>query len=117
MLVCCGVHCLAMLYSPFILSGDAVVSVSDFVHYLKENNLVIVHVGEIEAKNEMKRHQLLKKKAITPAQIVDAEFFSFKNTKTIHDWIASGRIKQTEWFKKENNHVMILTSAVKRLTQ
>lgn len=117
MLVFCGLHYLAMFNSPFILIANATVSVSDLMHYLQENNLVIVHVGEIEAKKEIKRQQLLRQKALSPAQIVGAEFFSCKNTKTIIDWIISGKIKDGEWYKKQNNHYMILTIAIKRLTQ
>lgn len=84
------------------------------MHYLKENNLVIVHVGEIEAKKEILRQQLLRKKALSPSQIVKAEFFSIKNTKSVHDWILKGKIKETEYYVV-NNRTMVLTSAIKRL--
>jgi hypothetical protein len=99
------------------MAADTYINANDFMAMLKANNLLIVSATEFEANAAMKRQRLMRRKAISLKEIVDANFFPIKVTKTLIDWIENGKIKPTEYFKESTgkNRIFILTSTIKRL--
>jgi hypothetical protein len=99
------------------MAATKLVDVNDFMSVLQERGLLIVSAAEFEAGKMTARKKLIRKKALSLSEIVKNNFLPVRTTKVLADWIASGKIKSTEWYQEQNGHkkIMILTSAVKRL--
>lgn len=93
------------------------VDVNEFMEMLKANDLLIVSAGEFQLNKNIKKHNLMKRKAISCAEIVSAQLLPLSTNKSVIDWIKNGKINANEWYKEKTGKqkVMILTSAIKRL--
>jgi hypothetical protein len=93
------------------------INTSEFIEFLKKENLIIVSATEFELNNVLIRKKLLKKKALSLKEIIDGKFFPIKDTKTLIDWIERGKILKVEWYQEQTGRkrIMILTQALKRL--
>lgn len=93
------------------------VDVNEFMEMLKANDLLIVSAGEFQLNKNIKKHNLMKRKALSCAEIVSAQLLPLTTNKSIIDWINNGKIKSNEWYKEKTGRhkIMIMTSAIKRL--
>lgn len=94
------------------------INASEFIDQLQSKGLVIVSVKDFEAGKEINRKRLLRKKALTLAEIANNGLLSVKTKKGVNDWILSGKIKAHETFTETTGkkRVMVLTSAIIRLS-
>jgi hypothetical protein len=93
------------------------VDINEFMEMLKANDLLIVSAGEFQLNNNIKKHNLMKRKALSCAEIVSAQLLPLTTNKSIIDWTKSGKIKENEFYfeKTGRKRMMIMTSAIKRL--
>ena len=93
------------------------IDANEFIETLKAQGLVIVSVREYEATKDMQRKRLMRRKALSLAEIADNSLLPVKSKKTVNDWILSGKIKPDEWYQEElgKKRIMVLTSAIRRM--
>ena len=99
-----------------------IIRVKEFMDHLRDNNLVIVsrrdyENGENVAKAELAEMQkkLLKKDAIGVGQVVRAKLL--KGYTSVNGIKLSKDFKEGEMYKNSKGHIMICTSAIKRINQ
>lgn len=99
------------------MSKATYIDANEFLETLRMRGLVIVSVKEFEAAKELERKKLMKRKALSLSEIVKAGFLPLKRTKSVNDWILSGKIKANEWYQEQTGkkRIMVLTAAIKRL--
>lgn len=97
------------------MSSEQFVNVNEFMQLLRDNNLVIVHQGELEANAEIKRQQLLRKKDLSFSEIVNAKFFPIKDTETLRRWCLNGKFGNDGFHQLKNGQFRILTQALKKV--
>jgi len=93
------------------------INATEFIEMLKAQGLVIVSVKEYEATKDMACKKLMRRKALSVAEIASHKLLPIGNKKTVNDWILSGKIKPEETYREESGKkkVMVLTSAIVRL--
>lgn len=93
------------------------INANDFIETLKSQGLVIVSLSEFELNNSLIRKRLMKKKAVSCAEILQGKLLPLKTAKGIIDWTLNGKIKETEFYNESTGKrkLMIMTSAIKRL--
>lgn len=97
------------------MSAPVYIDVNEFMNHLKAHNLVIVKQEELEANNEIKRMQLLKKKHLSLTEIVKAGFFTVKNTETLRRWCLAGKFGKDGFLVLKNGQYRIMTIAIKNM--
>ncbi|MHC0441582.1 hypothetical protein [Flavobacterium sp. 3-210] len=99
------------------MGAEKYIKANEFIDHLKSQGLVIVSISDYEAAKELKRRKLMKRKALSLAEIADNNLLPVTTKKGVNDWILSGKIKPDETFREESGkqRVMVLTSAIKRL--
>ena len=91
------------------------IEASEFMQLLRENGLVIVHHGELEANAEIKRQQLLKRKYLSFSEIINAKFFPIKDTNTLRRWCIDGKFGKDGFYQLNNGQFRIVTIALKKV--
>lgn len=97
------------------MESNAVVRVSDFMQYLRENNLVIVAQGELQANAEIQRAQLLRKKCLSLNEVLQGRFFNVKSAETLRRWCVAGKFGNDGCYQLENGQFRILSAAIKKI--
>lgn len=99
------------------MEATNVINVFDFMQYLKDNNLVIANVNDIEMGKEVARQRLLKRKALKLTEIITAGFFPIKDSETLRRMCLDGRIPKDAWYTVgKKNMIMVLTSQIKKMS-
>ncbi|SHG28508.1 hypothetical protein [Flavobacterium johnsoniae] len=93
------------------------INANEFIEQLKSKGLVIVSINEYESAKEIKRKKLMKRKALSLAEIAENNLLPVTTKKGVNDWIISGKIKPEETYRENSGkgRVMVLTCAIKRL--
>jgi hypothetical protein len=99
------------------MEAPVYINAVDFINQLKSKGLVIVSAKEFEAGKEITRRRLMRRKALSLAEIANNELLPVKTKKGVNDWILSGKIYPHETYIEEDGkkRVMVLTSAIIRL--
>ena len=98
---------------------EGLVKISELVDFLKANNLVIVSKTDFAAVTDedlnLLRVRMLKKRAVTIAEIVNAKLLPLTSKQGVLHWINNEIIKPDEVYKNHVGKIYVLTSAIKRL--
>lgn len=96
-----------------------VVAISEFMNFLKQNDLVIVSASEFQANKQVElsvlRSRLLKKKAVTVSQIVQAQLLPYSTKQGVRHWMEKNLKEGVHWYQevKGQKRIMILIEALK----
>jgi hypothetical protein len=98
---------------------EGFVNISEFVDYLKSNDLVIVSKSEFAAVTDedlnLLRARMLKRKSLSISEIIQCKLLPLNSKQGVLHWINGGIIKEDEMYKNASGKIYILTSAIKRL--
>lgn len=96
-----------------------VVEVSEFMNFLKQNDLVIVSASEFQANKQIElnalRARLLKKRAVSINEIVQAKLLPYSTKQGVRHWMDKNLKQNEHWYQetKGKNRIMILTEKLK----
>jgi hypothetical protein len=93
------------------------ISANDFIESLKAQGLIIISAAELEISKEIRRKKLMRRKALSLAEIANNNLLPVTTKKGVQGWIDGGKIKPDEVYRENFGlkRVMILTSAIIRL--
>jgi len=96
---------------------ETYINATEFLETLKNHGLIIVSAREFELQKELHRKRLMKRKALTLTEIASNKLLPVNTSKGVNDWILSGKIKPTEWYREATGkkRIMVSTLAIKRL--
>ena len=90
------------------------INISEFIDYLKQNDLVIVDKQLVEY-HKPDIHSLLHKRSVSIKELLDANFLPVKSRQSVRNWIERGIIRKDAVFKGRNGKLRIAGAEVKRL--
>lgn len=97
-----------------------VVEVSEFMNFLKANDLVIVSASEFQANRQIElnalRARLLKKRALSINDIVQAKLLPYSTKQGVRHWMDKNLKQNEHWYQeaKGQKRIMILTEVIKK---
>ena len=99
------------------MSKETFINANDFITMLETRGLVIISKVDFELGKQIARKNIMKRNSLTVKQIVDHELLPLKSKKGVMDWIANGKIHESEVIREigNKNMIRVLTSAIKRL--
>ena len=99
------------------MAAAKLVDINDFMSVLQERGLLIVSAAEFEVGKNLKRKQLMKRKALSLKEIIDHKLLPIGSKEGLNKWVRNGKIKPDETYVESEGmkRIMILTSAIKRL--
>ncbi len=95
---------------------NGTVNIQEFVSFLNSYNLIIVNKDEYLKKIEadLLRHQklLMKQDFIKATHIKKYKLLKIKSRQSFHNWIKSGKIEDSEYYKDEKNRKALMISNI-----
>ncbi len=95
---------------------NGTVNIQEFVSFLNSYNLIIVNKDEyldkIEADLLRIQKSLMKQDFIKVAHIIEYELLKTKSRQSFHNWIKSGDIDGSEYYKDVDNRNALMISNI-----
>jgi hypothetical protein len=98
---------------------EGLISIPEFMAYMKTEGLVLVRADELEAAKyaqlrEMQR-RYMKRKSLMICEVIEAKLLRVQSSQGIRHWIKEGKILPTEAYQDTNKVWWVMTAAIKRL--